>query len=434
VSDLVIRSGGVVEVDTASLREVGQTMTTLAREVGELGERAAAAVDVASQASPTSFNAVLEAGLLRSALERASNEAEDIASRVTRAAALYEAVELHLERDAAVAAGDQARIDAVAVRLGRLTAADPNAVVAGRRALDEARADRDDLYTQAYVASLMAGPLSSWLGLPVLFGVADLLARGPVASDARLTGNPPPVSVRATAASATTPPASLAEAASRIPAGDARIRVEKYAMADGTRQYAVYVAGTNAGEDTEPFDMASNLQLYSGQRSASYGAVEAALREAGARPGDTVHAFGHSQGAMVLERLALEGDYDTRTLVSFGSPVHADVGADTLSVSVRHTDDPVAALQSGGHPGVVGATGSFVVERVADPLPGLHDLQLPAHQMSEYRETAGLIDVSDDPRVDSLREVFAGLQRADAAEGADYLATRLSRASGEAGG
>ena len=123
-----------------------------------------------------------------------------------------------------------------------------------------------------------------------------------------------------------TAPTSLADAAARIPAGgEARIRVERYTMSDGSRQFAVYVAGTQtvAPQTREPFDMDSNVELYTGERSASYEATLAALEQAGAEPGDVVHAFGHSQGAMVVAHLALEGGFDDATLVSFGSPVEA---------------------------------------------------------------------------------------------------------------
>ncbi len=169
-------------------------------------------------------------------------------------------------------------------------------------------------------------------------------------------------------------------------------------MPDGSRQFAVYVAGTQtaAPHTEEPFDMGSNLELYAGERSASYDAALAALRDAGAGSGDVVHAFGHSQGAMVAAHVALEGGFDTRTLVSFGSPIEADVGDRTLSISLRHSDDPVAALAGGGSAGAVGAPGSFIVSRTADPASGLHDFQLPAHGIDEYARTAMLLDDSGD--------------------------------------
>ena len=197
-------------------------------------------------------------------------------------------------------------------------------------------------------------------------------------------------------------------------------------MPDGTRQFAVYVAGTRTVEadTTEPFDMGSNLELYTGERSASYDATLAALAAAGAEAGDVVHAFGHSQGAMVTAHLALEGGYDTRTLVSIGSPVEADVGEGTLSISLRHRDDPVAALAGGGHAGTVGAPGSFVAERTADPQLGMHDYRLPAHGIDGYTETARLLDASTDPRMDAVRELFDELGSAASVEITEYAAQR----------
>ena len=149
-------------------------------------------------------------------------------------------------------------------------------------------------------------------------------------------------------------------------------------------------------------------------------------RLAGAQPGDTVHAFAFSQGAMVTAHLALESGYDVATLVSAGSPVEADVGPGTLSVGLRHTDDPVAALAGGGHVGSVGAPGSFVVEVSADPDIDLDDAQAPAHRLSAYTETAALVDASSDPRVDAVRSVFDELATATSVEVVEYAAQRAA--------
>jgi len=252
---------------------------------------------------------------------------------------------------------------------------------------------------------------------------------GIVARDARLAGTAPAVTLIPVAPSSVTPtaPAGLAGAAERIPRdGDARVRVEKYTLADGTKQFAVYVAGMRSAQvgGDEPWDGQSNLELYSGQRSASYQATVEALEAAGAEPGDVVHAFGHSQGAMVVARLALEGGFDTRTLVTFGSPVDADAGPGTLSVSVRHTDDPVVALAGGGHLGAVGAEGSMVIEREAHPRVGPDDLLAPGHDLAGYAGTAALIDASSDPRVDAVRDVFSDLRHATDVEVLEFAAER----------
>jgi pimeloyl-ACP methyl ester carboxylesterase len=197
-------------------------------------------------------------------------------------------------------------------------------------------------------------------------------------------------------------------------------------MPDGSRQYAVYIAGMQSGAmgGDDAWDNASNVELYAGRMSDSYAATEAALAAAGAQPGEAIHVFGFSQGAMIGSHLALEGPYDAQTLVSLGSPVDADVGPGTLSVSVRHTDDPVLGLAGGGHGQPVGAPGSFIVERVSDPDVGLDEVGLPAHRLTAYAETAALVDRSSDPRVDGLRHVFDDLARADAVEVTEYGAKR----------
>ncbi|MGA7148574.1 MAG: hypothetical protein WBX17_08825, partial [Microbacterium sp.] len=227
---------------------------------------------------------------------------------------------------------------------------------------------------------------------------------------------------------ATAAPQSLAAIAARMPgSGDSRVRVETYTMRDGSKQYALYVAGTQShgvgGDDA--WDHLSNAQLYTGASSSSYEATVAALTAAGAQPGDVVHAFAHSQGGMITSHLALEEGFDVRTHVAFGSPVEAELGASTLSVAVRHTDDPAAALAGGGRFEPVGAPGSFVVEREADPATGQHDMHIPAHQMATYADTAAMIDASSDPRVDRVHDVFDELGRAQSVEVVEYGALRV---------
>ncbi|QIG39020.1 hypothetical protein G5T42_05540 [Microbacterium sp. 4R-513] len=204
-------------------------------------------------------------------------------------------------------------------------------------------------------------------------------------------------------------------------------------MPDGTRQYAVYIRGTTGdGDEGEAFDMTSNLQLYAGEQAASYQAAVAALREAGAQPGDVVHAFGHSQGAMVAAHLALEGGFDTQTLVTFGSPVDAQVGEGTLSVALRHRDDPIVALAGGGFDAGVGAAGSFVAERTVDPAVSPNDADpIRPHGMTAYEETAAMLDSSTDPRMGAVRDRLAELADATSVSVSEYAVERLPAAPSE---
>jgi hypothetical protein len=248
--------------------------------------------------------------------------------------------------------------------------------------------------------------------------------RGVIPRDAVLTGPRSAVDVQPirSAPARGTAPTSLASVVDRMPQGQAQVRVERYGMPDGTRRFAVYVTGTRSpGDAAEPWNWESNTQLYTGQRSASYDATVMALQRAGAEPGDAVYEFGHSQGGMIASHLALESGYDTRALVTFGSPVAADAGPGTLSVQLRHTDDPVAALAAGGSAAGVGADGSFIAERLVDPTPGL---TLEVHDLAEYRETAAMIDASSDPRAEALGSLFAELADAESVEVFEYSARR----------
>jgi type IV secretory pathway TrbD component len=427
VSALEIRSGGVIEVDTASLRAVAARLRAVGDGCGDLVRRlddvAVRLADAGGEAAPVSW----ELSILRAGVARARDDAASIAAAVEETAVHYEMVELLVARGAAARSDDRAALERLDARIDALSEASPLARVRAERSVLSG-ADRTDLFQQGARGASVLGPGALALfaaAFGLVPGVIDIARRGVVPAGARLRGVAAPVVIRPLGTAAPAPVASLADAASRIPGdGDARVRVERYAMPGGSRQFVVYIAGTQAVGGREPWDMTSNLQLYGGERSASYAATLQALERAGARPGDVVHAVGHSQGAMIGERLALEGPYDARTVVSFGSPVQADVGDATLSVSVRHTDDPVVALSSGGSPAGVGAEGSIVVERSADPEVGVHDLSIPAHHMSAYAETAALVDASRDPRVDGVRQLFDALGAAETVTASEYAARR----------
>ncbi|WP_106815562.1 hypothetical protein [Microbacterium timonense] len=456
---LQIRGGGAVAVDTVTLRETADRFVTAEADLEAIALRLGALQNMLLVMFHDARDAVASASILGTRLREVRAEALAIAGALRGAADAYELVDLRAEQHAAALAGDTGRAARLEARTERLAAAHPDAwqqaLIAefDRTVLWPSELVRQSTQWGVSVGETISGPgavvTGAATGLVTLGAAAGvgLAGTGRLSRDARLTGTAGPVSLRPVAPVAPTAPAASSPSAPAVPAGgaasvapqglaavtqrmpgagDSRVRVERYAMPDGSHQYAVYVAGMQSfalgGDD--PWDNESNLQLYSGQTSDSYAATEAALAAAGAQPGDVVHAFGHSQGAMIAAHLALEGEYDVQTLVSLGSPVEADVGADTFSVTLRHTDDPVAALAGGGHGQGVGAPGSFVAERVADPDPGLDDVQVPAHRMTAYAETAVLVDASADPRVDQLRAVFDGLAAADDVVVTEYAATR----------
>ncbi|MFT4136067.1 hypothetical protein [Microbacterium sp.] len=443
--DLQVSRGGATLVDTESVRQAATgfagAAVACARVAGEL-ELLAGALGGALGAALTWDDGGIAARARALAVvgDRARAEAERLAGGLSAAAAAYERVELEAARAAALAAGDEGLARLLGGRLAALRLTTPSDAPALPLGGDDFLDRRGDLVAQW----AQAPPLAPLGAAAVEAGIVGLVAvermgRGTVAASARLHGAPPAVRVQPVAEgadAAAAAPAGLAAAATRVPhTGEGRVRVERYTMADGTRQFAVYVAGTRSigPSATEPWDLSSNVELYSGERSASYQATVEALRAAGADSGDTVHAFGYSQGGMIAARLALEGEFSVDTLVTFGSPVTVDVGSGTLSVALRHSDDPVAALVGEGFPAGVGAPGSFVAERLGDPVGGVVDVIDPfrAHRLERYAETAGMLDASADPRMDAVRGVIRSLGEAASVESTEFAAERVEPAQSE---
>ena len=436
--DLDISAGGAVAVDTDTLRHAARGFDVLHADLDDVDRYLMLAADDLMVGPATSQRLGAEIDALRMRTAERRETAAEVARALRDAAAVYETVELWAERRAAELAGDDARAGLIQRRLTALHGDHPDAGIgAAMLLMRHTLTWPSDLVAQAHTTGALLSPFGA-AGLFVggLAAGAHGTGAGRVPASARLTGAPASVAVRRTAASSLPAPRSFADIAARMPAGAAQVRIEKYTFTGAPAQYVVYVAGTRSSQlgGTQPFDNRSNLQLYTGQRSASYDATIAAMGDAGIRPGDVVHTAAHSQAAMVTSHLALEGTYDVRTVMTFGSPVHADVGDDVLAVTVRHTDDPVAALSGGGHAQAVGAPGSVVVERSADPDAGIDDLTIPAHHMSAYTETAALIDQSDDPRVDGVHDLVDALAEADVVEVFEYAARRRSDRSAGGGG
>lgn len=465
MSDLEIRSGGAVAVDTDQLRSVAGALRSLGIRAGELADRARWIVPEAA-AMATGFHGDIEARWIVAGVERLAQVPRELAAALDGLAAAYDLIELRVQHAATAAAGDSVAARALEARIGALEHEYPDAADTADEAVAAwQRGGPAEMARQVLAATWwipgMAFPLAAgtgilWHGVSTLglgrmshaphpreltdAGAGQGSAGRSASSGTHRAGtrhppavpssvpSPTPPAVRAVAPGPAAGPVSgLADAARRVPgAADGRVRIERYTLPGGSVQAAVYIAGTQtwAGGAGDPFDMRSNLELYRGDRSASLEAVERALREAGVAPGEPVHLFGHSQGAMLASAVALESAYDVQTLVTFGSPVEAAVPDGVLSIGIRHTDDPVAALAGGGHAEPVGAPGSFVAERVADPAGGVQDVALAAHGIDRYAETAALVDASNDPRAAALRRLWATLGAAERVQVVEFAAQR----------
>jgi hypothetical protein len=164
-----------------------------------------------------------------------------------------------------------------------------------------------------------------------------------------------------------------------------------------------------------------NLDMYPGSDAASYQAVRAALADAGAETGDGL-AGRILAGGLVATFLAMSGDYEV-PLVDGRQSGAGDFGGDTLGVALRHRDDPVAALAGGGFAQGVGGGEHHRVARDPGKLQG--DDPIEPHLIEHYRETARMLDVSSDPRVDGVRSRLGDYADATSVESFVYEASRV---------
>lgn len=418
-----ITSGRAIAVDTDSLRHAGERFHAVARQLDDLAEslrqecaRLQTGAGSWGWALPGRMFAVPDAA------RALADRADRLGAQLTHAAEVYEVVELRARMHQADAVGDVQAGESAAAALHALTAADPTLLSEAERIED------------AYGARV-ADEDHRVAGIPVVGGLAGiavtLLGRGRMVPG--MTGSAAaPVRVhRVGAPAAGHAPADLADLVGRIPSGAHRplVRVERYTMPDASRRFLVYVTGTrdmSLTRTTDPSDMQSNLRLYRGESSASLVAVQRALSDAGARPGDIVNPVGHSQGGMIAGRLALDGGYRTTMIVTAGSPTEAQVPRNVLSVQLEHPD-VVSDLNAGGTPGQVGSSGSMVIRRDLHPGGGA----LAAHDLSRYVETAREADRSADPRMGGIQHQLAQMRDATRVDVTEYDAEVVVPDAGE---
>ncbi|MCT1478424.1 hypothetical protein [Microbacterium sp. p3-SID336] len=431
MSDLTIDHGGVVAVDTAQLRAVAVRISGAAasceRVAGFVEE---ARVVVASE--PAAFAGVPLPALRAAAqaLHELGVELDDAATGAQRMADVFEVVELRA-RVEALAQTDAAAAAAAQVALDRLIAAHPEAGIAATllaRGWEETELLGARTPTSLRdVLGIVALPATARLA----HGIGSATGLATVRPGGALRGRADAVRVRPVASSTPSAPADLVGALRRLPERKgAQVAVERYTMVDGTSRYVAYLSGTRSASvdaaGAEPWDNRSNVQLYTGQRSASYQATLDALAASGAKAGDRVDVVAHSQSGMIAAHLAMESDFEVPMQVTLGSPVGQTLDDDQTLVQLANWDDAVSELAAGGSAAGTGSADSFTARRTVDPLPGLQDLGLGAHGRDAYLETARMVDDSVDPRAEALDGYWAELGEAVAVERIEYRAERVS--------
>lgn len=423
MSELEIEHGGAIVIDPDALREVGRRIDAVSSRCDEARDALIRAHRVIVDAAGLS-QSVDTVALWGSAdaAGRLREECADAAGGTLLMADVFEYVELQVTAEA-LAAGDDAAADEIACRMDALLASDPRIADMAVYLIAGWEADRFEGLDLPFPLDGAAGHLFAGAAL---VGVTAGLGR--VTAGMTLTGRADPVSVTPVRTSSpTAPPAGIPGSLNRMAHGTAQIAVEKYTFADGRTRFVAYLKGTQSvgSGGSEPWDMKSNAELYSGRTSASYQATLDALTAAGARPGDTVDVVAHSQSGMIAAHLSMESGFDVRMQITAGSPVEPTLSDDQTIVQLRHSDEPVSALAGGGSPAGTGSPDSVTVSRVGDPSDGMQDLALKSHALETYVETAKLAEKSGDPRIDALDGYWDELAQAEVIERTEYRAERV---------
>jgi hypothetical protein len=238
-------------------------------------------------------------------------------------------------------------------------------------------------------------------------------------------------------------PAGVGDLAARIPDSEPntpQIRIERYGEA-GDERWIVYIGGTvdfglAAGE--QPFDMTSNvhniaddsaldaLRAVGADSGASERAVRQAMTDAGMKPGDPLITVGYSAGGPIAASIAADPSFGTVAAVSLGGPVaSAPTREGVPLVSIEHLEDVTPATGGPGHPSIERLT----VSRSVLDAGIAYDAMVPAHELVRYRETAALVDASEEARLATFSTLVADFTDGGEAETSLWIARReeLSR-------
>lgn len=217
------------------------------------------------------------------------------------------------------------------------------------------------------------------------------------------------------------PPRNFEERATRIPTGDNQIRIDRYSQVGWPDRFEVYLGGTidpSIVAGREPWDMTSNLNAVAGGAAGSLAATRQAMALAGIDSSTPVTFSGYSQGGLLAATLAASGDYDTKGLFTLGGPAgQVAVPHDIPYVAIEHADDLVPATG-----GVWKSSDPLLVTRtVYAGQADAGDAFFPAHELSNYRETARLADASDEQRLAASRDTLQQFSSGTASVQSSYF-------------
>lgn len=220
------------------------------------------------------------------------------------------------------------------------------------------------------------------------------------------------------------PVASIQDRAARLPEKPDQIRIERYSSPGVPDRFELYIAGTadlSVEGDAEPWDMTSNVTAMAGESAGSYRAVEQAMQLAGITADSPVTITGYSQGGLIAAQLAASGDFRVEGLITLGAPAgQVSVPHDIPYLAIEHTNDLIPAL--GGT--FVSSDPVIVRRQLFDGAPPLSEFVLPAHQLANYVDTAGLVDDSSNLTIAAITARM-GNESARTMTSTLYLAKRV---------
>jgi len=288
------------------------------------------------------------------------------------------------------------------------------------------------------------------LGVAGLLGVAGsrVLVDGPVrveqVASTPVTTPPvatsvaaPPVATSAGLGVVVPPPGGIGDLADRVPRGDdgSQIRIERYGTAHDPR-WIVYIGGTvdfGLVAAEQPADMTNNLhgiaddsaldalRIAGAESGAGERAVREAMCEAGVGAGDPLLAVGYSGGGVVAARLASDPELNAVGAVNLGGPVASAPTREGVGLlSIEHEEDLVPATGGAGQPSPDRVTVSRTVLE-----PGReYEAVFPAHELARYRQTAAMVDASEEARLASFRSLVGEVTGGAGGTRSDWVATR----------
>ncbi|WP_353826965.1 hypothetical protein [Agromyces sp. SYSU T0242] len=488
--ELSVSDGGTVAVETDALRResarvvgAAHLLAGWAARVGALHERTGFDPAGPGELAPPAVRALLDSA--RGRLAVAAMLAEVLGDSLAASAADYERAD-HLaetgRRVAAFAFGLSAPPLAFAAASGIAVAAGPSMIASGvlsltdggagverrwRRLLEgvglpllsdpafvavvRAVADHADEFAGGLRADPSALIVGDALEAPenahLMLGAAAALGtiwRMPVPHETpvRVDRVRPPGARDGQSSEAAAAPRGIGGLAERIPTGGTtapNVRIERYG-ALGDARWVVYVGGTRdfgMVPADQPVDMSSNLHGVAAASSipapaATSGAdrlVRDAMAQAGVAAGEPVVVIGHSAGGIVAANLAAEPEAGVVAAVSLGGPAQQVDTGRTPVLAVAHAEDLVPAT---GGSGFACAQRIDVGRRLGDVAPSAAE-PIPAHALRAYRETADLIDESDDPRLAGFRDILDDVTRGEPAEVTFWRGRRTPAAETAAG-